>query len=130
MEMSENNSVGSNPLFKHTMAATSTEAPLANEPNKSAPQTGGTGANTSLPTAGSLSQTASEATNLSDNADAPADAEPAGDVGPDDDVNDPGVNSSSDLPEDDEEGNQDNNIFDDDLDALDGPLLDENNPRH
>jgi hypothetical protein len=148
MEMSENSAAGVNPLYKHKVAAaTSTEATLGAESLKSTAQAGGTGSNQSLPTDGPLRQTTNDATNLSDNDDAPAETDPADDERPDDDVEDPGVISSGNLPGDDEEGDEEDlfdddfevdgdsadlntDIDDDDLDTLDGPLLDENNPRH
>lgn len=147
MEMSENSSMGSNPLYKHKLAATANDAPFVAETNKSAPLASGTGANNSLPTDGPLRQSTNEGADLSDNDEAPAPADPADDESPDDDVEDPGVISSGNLPGDDEEGDEDDlfdddfevdgdnvdlnsDIDDDDLDTLDGPLLDENNPRH
>jgi hypothetical protein len=132
MEMSENSALGSNPLYKHKLAATSTEAPLATESPKPAPQTSGTGANRSLPTDGPVSQGTNEATDLSANGDAPAEADPADDESPDDHVEE---GDEDDIFDDDLEVDGDNvdlnsDIEDDDLDTLDGPLLDENNPRH
>jgi hypothetical protein len=113
---------------------------------KSEAQTGGTGSNRSLPTDGPLRQNLDDEPDLTDNDNLTDDEtfEDELDAGDDD----PDVISSGNLPGDDEEDDSDQDLFDDDLeldgdttdlnsdiddddlDTLDGPLLDENNPRH
>jgi hypothetical protein len=127
MESSEKNNMGSNPLYKNKVAAVPTEAPVGVEKIREAPLTTGTGSNNSLATDGPLRQTINEDENLTNNDDAPEDEDPADDLGPDDDAEE--------LFDDDFEVDGDSldlnaDIDDDDLDTLDGPLLDENNPRH
>jgi len=147
MKSSVNSSSGANPLYKSKRTANAAGETFGGDLNQSEVRADGTGANHSLPTDGPLRQNIEDSTKLTDNDNASDDDEVTGDLGPDDDAEDPGVISSGNLPGDDEEGDEDDlfdddfevdgdsddlnaDIDDDDLDTLDGPLLDENNPRH
>jgi hypothetical protein len=124
------NSSGANPLYNNKRTADAGADMSGSDVKQSEVRADGTGSNHSLPTDGPLRQNIEDSTKLTDN-----------------DVEDPGVISSGNLPGDDEEGDEDElfdddfevdgdsddlnaDIDDDDLDTLDGPLLDENNPRH
>lgn len=149
MENPQINTGDVNPLNPN--AAGSGDGSSNNDYQHSAAQTGGTGSNRSLPTDGPLRQNLDEEPDLTDNDNLTDDDEFEDELDTEDedaDDEDPGVISSGNLPGDDQEDDSDLELFDDDLeldgdtddlnsdiddddlDTLDGPLLDENNPRH
>jgi len=147
MKSSVNSSSGVNPLYKNKRMANAAGETAGGDLTQSEVRADGTGSNHSLPTDGPLRQNIGDSTKLTDNDNASEDDGLPDDFGPDDDAEDPGVISSGNLPGDDDEGDEDDlfdddfevdgdsddlnaDIDDDDLDTLDGPLLDENNPRH
>ena len=141
------NTNGVNPLYNNKRGAEAGADMSCNDYKQSEVRADGTGSNHSLPTDGPLRQNIEDSTKLTDNDNTSEDDDFTEDFDADDDVEDPGVISSGNLPGDDEEGDEDElfdddfevdgdsddlnaDIDDDDLDTLDGPLLDENNPRH
>jgi ribonuclease E len=144
MENPQINTGDVNPLNPHTTG--SNDGSSNSDYQASEAQTGGTGSNRSLPTDGPLRQNLDDEPDLTDNDNLTDDETFEDDLDTGDD--DPDVIPGDDFSDDDEEGDLDDDLFDDeltldgdsddlnsdvdddDLDTLDGPLLDENNPRH
>lgn len=75
MEMSENSSSSSNPLYKHGLAATANQTQLQGEP-------GGTTATPAQPTEETVSSTEKRAKKPADKSNAPVEESPSGDGSP------------------------------------------------
>lgn len=140
-------SSGANPLFNSKLKADIGGGISGGEFKQSEVRADGTGSNQSLPTDGPVRQNMAESTELTDNDNTSDNDGVTEDFDADNNAEDSGVISSGNLPGDEDEGDEEElfdddfeidgdsddlnaDIDDDDLDTLDGPLLDENNPRH